>query len=161
MGAIAVLAGLGILALLASQGGASGSVGSPTNVQDELKKLYAESQSAGDAVQKLLVAQGNPALMAQYAAQLAAKYPGLSKALVDRFNATVKPVTGKSGTVWNTWSTGARPDGVTPVDVLLDATPILSYEQTGADMMTRKLVGTAQGVDSATLARAKSDFMIA
>jgi hypothetical protein len=162
MGAIAVLAGIGILALLASQGGASGSVGSPTNIQDELKKLYAESQSAGDAVQKLLVAQGNPALMVQYAAQLAAKYPGLSKALVDRFKATVVPITGKSGTMWNTWSTGPKPGtNVTPVDVLLDAQPILSYEQTGADMTTRKLVGSAQGVDSATLARAKSDFMLA
>lgn len=161
MGAIVLFAGIGLLALLASQGGGGGG-GGASSLQDELKKLYAESKDAGDAVQKLLVAQGNPAVIAQYAAQLAAKYPALSSALVDRFKATVVPITGKSGTVWNTWSTGPRPGtNVTPVDVLLDAMPILSYEQTGQDMSTRRLAGTAQGVDSATLARAKTDFMLA
>lgn len=130
-------------------------------VQGELKAMAASNPQGYAAITQMMNTQANPALIAQYALQLATPYPNISKMLLAKFDQTVTKVTGNSSTQWNTWSTGTTPGtDVTPVDVLLGAMPVLSYQQTGSDPKARVLLGVAQGVDSATVARARADFSV-
>ena len=152
------LAALAILGFLLSQkGGAAGAGGDPA-VNDDLKKLYQANPQAYQAVVALL-GGGNPAKMIQYAAQLNQLYPALAKKLGDMAAASVTPVTGASGTSWNLW--GKSEGNTAYVDVLLGAMPVISYSQVGQDKSTRKFLGAAAGVDSATVARARADFNVA
>lgn len=155
---LTLLAAAAAIAFLASMktGGAAPGAPDPA-VQSDLAKLYAANPTAYNAVLSLL-GGGNPAVMIQYAAQLMSLYPALAKQLGDMAVAQVTPVTGASGTEWNLW--GKESGGISNVDVLLGASPVMSYQQTGVDQSTRKFIGAAPGVDSAILARARADFKV-
>lgn len=154
---LALMALIGLIA--AATGGTKKEPGaSDAAVQNDLKRLYAASPMAYSAALQALNTNMSPATLIQWAAQLQKDYPALSQKLAQRAQDVVKPVTGKSGTLWNTWSIGPKPDGWIPVDVLLGAQPILSYQQHGSDMATRKIIAVAEGAQSSVAARARQDF---
>ena len=109
----------------------------------EIARLAKESPAASAEVLRLLAAPGNPAVMAAYIARLKSSFPMIAVMLGRRFDESVVRTTGKSGTLWNTWSAGPRPDGWIPVDVLEGAAPVLSYAQSGTDKGSRRLIGIA------------------
>jgi len=156
-----ILALMAIVGLLVAAGGAKKEPSGPAAdaaLQAELRKLYIANTTTYSAVIQALNANMSPATLIQWAAQLQKDYPAISQRLAKRAQEIVKPVTGKSGTLWNTWSIGPKPDGWIPVDILLGAQPIISYQQHGSDLSTRALIAVADGAPSAVVARARQDF---
>lgn len=165
---IALLLAAAVIGLLMAENSSSSSSSSPTAppvttqaaVQSDMLKLQTANPTAFAAVNQVLQTNSNPATIAQYAAQLYAQYPDLSKALSIKFLAVVTKVTGKSGTDWYTWSPGTQTDGAIVVNVYLQAQPILSYSQPGTNQAGRTLLGVDSAADSATVARARQDFAL-
>lgn len=157
---LAGLAALALLGLLLAGSGKKGeapSGGLDAAVAYDLQKLYAANPTTYAAVNAVL-GGGNPAVLAQYALQLNALYPNLAKKLGDMAASEMTPVTGPSGTQWNTWGNHDPNTGISNVDVLQGAMPVMSFQQTGDNKATRKFLGAASGVDSKIIATARADF---
>jgi hypothetical protein len=150
------LSGLALLAL-ALLGGTHGG-----SAADDLKRLAKDSPEAFGAVNGQL-GNPNPAVLMQLAAQLLSKYPALAKDLGEKAAALVVPFTGASGTAWNLFIANQTPTSRT-VQVMLGGMPVLSYSAENDPGVpvekNRKLLGPAPGADSATVAKARSDFGI-
>ena len=169
---LGLVSAIALLALLvgAQNKGTLTADAAPTtaSLQGELTLLQKTSPEAYAAVNTILNTDANPALIAQYALNLNAQYPNLAKFLIARFNKVVVPFVGKSGTTWNTWSPAVQ-RGATAIDVsvLLQAMPVLLFHMeaspAGIESPTwgvRTLTTVANGVDSATVARARADFTV-
>lgn len=173
---IAPLVALGVAGLLIAlatsqkKEGSSGPLAAlkmPPEAEAELKKLQQANPTAASSVLGLFVMPPPPviipAVLAQYGMSLFGQYPTLAQFLVQRAKEIMTQTTGKSGTVWNTWSTGiAAPDGTLMTHVLLDATPITTFTQKGTDQTTRRSVAeypVPQGLPADTLQKAHADFV--
>lgn len=155
-----MLAALAIAALILvmSRGG-----GGEVVDTEEIKTLYAKSPALYAKVNTALQTNMNPSEVMQLALAVhAAGYPKTAALLIERFGKAVTPVTGKSGTTWNTWSMGPRTDGWIEVHVMYEATPVIAYMQNGADKSSRSLLGIAKlpmGLPADLVEKAKADFV--
>jgi len=104
------------------------------------------------------IKENNPVRLIQGAAQMLKDYPALAQLMGNMAAAAVTAVTGASGTTWNTWGVHEKTGDVSTIYVLLGGMPVIWYSQAGSDKTNRKFLGTQPGVDTATIARARSDF---
>lgn len=170
---IALLAGVGLLIALGSSkkegsgGGPLAHLQMPKDAEAELRKLQSENGQAASTILGLFQNPPPPviipALLVQYGLSVFGKYPALSTFLVQRAKDIMTQTTGKSGTVWNTWSNGlSQPDGTLMTHVLLDATPVLTFSQKGNDQSSRKSIAEhplPMGLPPDTMAKAHADFV--
>ena len=137
-------------------------------VDPELLKQLADyatiNQEAYNDAMKLLVAPSpDPYMLAVFAARTMNGWPLVSVLLGQRFDETVTKATGKSGTVWNTWSSGKLADGSFVVLVFEGAAHVLTYSQQGSDKKTRRALGNRPEepifkTTPGAVARARADF---
>jgi hypothetical protein len=154
-----MLTGLALAALIlfvATQG-KHGGAEMDASTKADLSKLQSANPTSYTAIMAAL-AEKNPVRLIQYAASLLASYPALATTMGNLAASLVIPVTGKSGTAWNTWGTHDKAGDLSTVYVLLGGMPVVWYSQAGSDTSSRKFLGAQPGVDSATLARARADF---
>lgn len=155
------LAGAAALLFGSSKSGGSASDPSQEAVQADLKKLAAENPTGYSVVLTNLGPGANPTVMIQHAIGLYSTYPALANQLMSNAQKMLTPITGKSGTEWNTWISYTAPTvpQINNVTVCFGSTPILTYSQSGDDKNTRKLVKIEDGADSSLVARARADFL--
>ena len=136
------------LGLIAYESGSPKS-SEPTPAQQDLLKLGSASKATYDAVVALLGAP-NPTALIQYAAQLSSAYPALAAQMGDMAVKLTTTMPGKSGTTWTLW----KPSPTT-TEVMLGTMPVLRYTD-----FPMKLLSITPAGDSATLAKARSDFNV-
>jgi hypothetical protein len=148
---------LAILALIATQGKSGASPMESPAVKSDLARLQAANPTAYTTA-LAWIKENNPVRLIQGAAQMLKDYPALAQLMGNMAAAAVVAVTGASGTSWNMWGTHAATGDLSTVYVLLGGMPVIWYSQAGSDKTSRKFLGAQPGIDTATIARARSDF---
>lgn len=145
----------------------------PADAQAELLKLQGENPALAAAILGLFQMPpppvNIPAAMVQYMTGVyGLGYQALAMFLGNRAKEIMSQSTGKSGTVWNTWSNGMpAPDGTLIVSVMApdSATPVLTYSQRGTDQSTRRLLSEDMktvpiGLPPDLVQKAHADFSV-
>jgi hypothetical protein len=145
----------------------------PPDAQAELVKLQGQNPSVTAGILSLFQMPpppvNIPAALSQFmTAVYGLGLQNLAMFLGNRAKDIMSQTTGKSGTVWNTWSNGiAAPDGTLMVSVMApdSATPVLTYSQRGTDQTTRRLVSEDMktvpiGLPPDLVSKAHADFAV-
>lgn len=182
MTGLAAIAALGVLYALAMGGGKKMLTTNPEllkamiipdDAKADLQKLQGENPALAAAILGLFQMPpppvNIPAAMVQYMAGVyGLGYQALAMFLGNRAKEIMSQTTGKSGTVWNTWSNGMpSPDGTIIASVMApdSATPVLTYSQRGTDQSTRRLLSEDMktvpiGLPPDLVSKAHADFSV-
>jgi hypothetical protein len=145
----------------------------PDDAKAELMKLQSQNPAMAAGILGLFQMPPPPvniptALSQFMTAAYGMGFQTLAMFLGNRANDIMSKTTGKSGTVWNTWSNGlAGPDGTMMVFVYApdSATPVITYSQRGTDQSTRRLVSEDMktipiGLPPDLVQKAHADFSV-